>query len=295
MRRLSEIIDKDIQFLGDIPCIQSNSVSIIIPVKDNQKGVDRFLSGFFSTQHNSLFPREVIIVDNNSRVPIHIKEEFLNRGLDIKVLFCKKPGPAAARNIGIQSSNGEWLLFCDSDCIPTNSLITGYLNSKKKAIAFAGNVKSQTDFWLDGFYTREETLLPRRKPNKEMELVPLYIVTANALVWKKVLIKLGYFDESFNNAGGEDVELSKRLWEVGNIKFIEESVVLHNYGNGIKDFCKRFIRYGKGNRQLERIHKIKMNPVFHKPKERTPLNYIVKAIQHLSLSTGYLIEKLRNK
>ncbi|PKP35440.1 MAG: glycosyl transferase [Bacteroidetes bacterium HGW-Bacteroidetes-17] len=289
MATLNETIDKDKEYDGRIPDIKPKEISIVIPVKNNQVGIDKFLSVFFQTQQKQHFPSEIIIIDNNSRRPLVIRDEFKTLAIDIKLLSCKKLGPAAARNLGILNSKGEWVLFCDSDCIPTNSLITGYTNSNTKAIAYAGNVKADNNSWLDGFYNREDILLPRMKPNKNKELVPLYIVTANALVWKKALLKCGCFNETFKNAGGEDVELSTRLWKLGNLYFISESLVLHDYGSGIKDFLKRFFRYGKGNRQIENIHNISMKPGFKKPKKRTPLNYFAKLVQHTIQFLGYLI------
>ena len=130
------------------------------------------------------------------------------------------------------------------------------------------------------------------KPNVNKELVPLYIVTANALVWKNALIKCGCFNETFNIAAGEDVELSIRLWQIGNLSYISDSLVLHDFGNGLNDFIKRFFRYGKGNRQLENFHNISMKPVFKKPKKRTHLNYIAKYLQHTLQFLGYHIEMI---
>jgi glycosyltransferase involved in cell wall biosynthesis len=192
--RLSVFINKDKKFVDFIPTIQPEEISIIIPVKNNQIGIDRFLKLFFKTQEKDIFPREIIIVDNNSSEPVKISQDFINCGIDIKVLSCKKKGPAAARNLGIMNAVGQWLLFCDSDCIPTGSLITGYLQNNTKAIAFTGNIQPQTNTWLDNFYNRERVLLPRMKPNTMLEAVPLYIITANALVWKKAIIKSCYFN-----------------------------------------------------------------------------------------------------
>lgn len=289
--RLSGSINKDKKFEGLIPTIESNEISIIIPVKNNQTGIDRFLKLFFTTQKEVFFPREIIIVDNNSAEPVKISEYFTGNGIDIKVLTCKKRGAAAARNLGITNAVGKWLLFSDSDCIPTDTFITGYLQNSIKAIAFTGNIQSQANTWLDNFYDRERVLLPRMKPNTMLELVPLYIITANALVWKEAIIKCGYFNESFTKAGGEDVELSIRLWNIGNTAAVPKSVVLHDFGNGIKDFYKRFINYGKGNRQLESITKINMKPTFQKPKQSTFLDYFTKFLQYAFISIGYYIKK----
>ena len=291
MTTLNETINKDKEYDDYIPDIKSNEISIVIPVKDNQRGVDRFLSAFFQTQKKQNFPIEIIIIDNNSRTPLIIRDEFLKNVIEIKLLSCKKLGPAAARNIGIRHSKGKWVLFCDSDCIPTISFITGYIQSKVKAIAFAGNVKAYNKSWLDGFYNREAILIPRLKPNNNEVLVPLYLVTANALVLKIALMKCGCFNEKFRFAGGEDVELSIRLWQLGNLSFNNESLVLHDFGSGLIDFCKRFFRYGKGNKQIEKIHNISMRPGYKKPKKRTPINYIVKRAQHVLQTLGYHIEK----
>lgn len=288
--RLSKSINKDKKFTGVIPIIEPRQISIIIPVKDNQKGIDRFLKLFFKTQKKDFFPREIIIVDNNSSVPVKISGDFINRDIDIKVLTCNKKGPAAARNLGVMNSVGQWLLFCDSDCIPTNSLINGYLQNVK-AIAFTGNIQSQGNTWFDDFYNRERVLLPRMKPNTNLELVPLYIITANALVWKDAIIKCGYFNESFASAAGEDIELSIRLWRVGNIAYAPDSIVLHDFGNGVKDFCKRFIRYGEGFRQLESIIGINMKPAFQRPTRSTFLDYFIKIIGWVCMSIGYYFSK----
>jgi glycosyltransferase involved in cell wall biosynthesis len=289
--RLSESINKDNKFVDFIPAIEPKEISIIIPVKNNQIGIDRFLKLFFLTQKKEFFPREIIIIDNNSSVPVNVSKNFIGLGIDIRVLTCRKKGPAAARNLGIRNSIGQWLLFCDSDCIPTNSLIIGYLQNNIKAIAFTGNVEPETDTWLDNFYNRERVLLPRMKPNTMAELVPLYIITANALVWKAAIIKCGYFNESFTKAGGEDVELSIRLWKIGNIAAVPESLVLHDFGNGFKDFYKRFINYGKGNRELESITKINMKARFQKPKQSTFLDYFMKFLLYAFISIGYYIKQ----
>lgn len=285
--RLSEFINKDKKFVDFIPAIQTKEISIIIPVKNNQLGIDRFFKLFFTTQKKEFFPSEIIIIDNNSSEPVMISKDFLGRGIDIKVLTCNKKGAAAARNLGIMNAVGQWLLFCDSDCIPTDSFISGYLQNSTKAIAFAGNIQSQANTWLDNFYDRERVLLPRMKANTMLELVPLYIITANALVWKEAIIKCGYFNESFTNAGGEDVELSIRLWKIGNIAATPESVILHDFGNEVKDFYKRFINYGKGNRQLELITKINMKVTFQKPKRSTYLDHFIKFLQYAFISIGY--------
>ena len=291
MLRLSEVIDWNREYAGVIPGITYSNVSIVIPVKDNQDGIDRFLFKFFNSHDAEKFPSEIIIVDNNSESPIIVKEHFNKKGLSIVVHSCLQPGPASARNVGILYAKGEWILFCDSDCIPTSSLIDGYVRTQNQAIAYSGTVKASKNGYLNYFYDTERILLPHLKPNNKGEMVPLYIVTANALVWKTALLECSGFHEGFYDAAGEDVELAIRLWRFGGVRHIDDSIVLHDFNDGILGFCKRFVRYGKGNMQLQNIQNITMRPVFRRPNVSTPINHAAKLMQHICMLIGYYIEK----
>lgn len=79
--------------------ITTNETSLVIPVKDNQQGVNNYLEVFFATHHPNNFPKEIVVVDNNSATLIKISDKYLKYGL-IKILSCKEVGPAAARNLG---------------------------------------------------------------------------------------------------------------------------------------------------------------------------------------------------
>ena len=65
-------------------------VSVVIPVKDNQDGIDRFLREFFLTHKREFYPKEIIIVDNNSHSPITIRDEFLSDKTPIRLLKCSR-------------------------------------------------------------------------------------------------------------------------------------------------------------------------------------------------------------
>ena len=97
----------------------------------------------------------------------------------------------------------------------------------KTAIAYAGKVKSIPDSILARYYDSEEILLPHRKRSPVGDLRSLYVVTANALVWKPAFDACGRFAELFRHAGGEDVDLARRLWQIrGILKYEPNSVIL---------------------------------------------------------------------
>ena len=289
--RLSQRIDTSLTYCKPIPQISFDNISVVMPVRNNQQGVNLFLKALAATHAIEDRPREVIVVDNNSEVPIVISAEMLSLGLNVQLLQCKKTGPAAARNMGVRHATGDWILFSDSDCLPTPTTFQGYIQSSKRAIAFSGNVKATTNSVFTRFYDEQKVLIPHFKANALGENVPLYIVTANALVLREAIIECGLFDESFKYAAGEDVNLGVRLWCVGNIEYEFESTVLHDYESRILSFCKRFIRYGKGNWLLESAHGMNMRAKHSPPARRTITNHVLRYVQCCCLNIGYTIEK----
>src|SRR5260370_41317108 len=77
-------------------------ITVILPVKNNQKGVTLFLTEFLKTHPPARYPREIIIVDNNSQPPISVPKEYIGNKLNITLLQCSSPGPACVINLGTQ-------------------------------------------------------------------------------------------------------------------------------------------------------------------------------------------------
>jgi glycosyltransferase involved in cell wall biosynthesis len=266
-----------------------SKVSVVIPVRDNQTGIDRFFEAFFESHDPATFPREFIIVDNGSVVPVSLHPRFEQHRVPIHVLRCSRPGPACARNDGASVATGEWLLFCDSDCIPTHSFLRGYGSHINGALAYAGYVQAIHADPLSRYYESQEILVPP----KVAEERPQYLITANALVWKKAFEEVGGFDERFEFAGGEDVDLGFRLSSIGSLSYAPASVVRHDFSDGFGGFLRRFVRYGAGNRRLAEEYGIDLRPRPFVPNVRSAFNCMAAGLQFFALSWGYHAPRLR--
>jgi glycosyltransferase involved in cell wall biosynthesis len=267
--------------------ITKNEISIVIPVKDNQKGIDNYLAKFFETHSKDDFSKEIIIVDNNSSPAIELKPEYLNFGLPIELIQCRKIGPASARNKGAEIAKGKWLLFNDSDCIPTKSILKGYLKADNNSVAYAGNIKSLDNDKLSKYYESQKILIPLKTYDENGNFVPQYLITANSLIWKKAFNEISGFNEQIAIAGGEDVDLGLRLSEIGNLSYAFESIVIHDFSDGIIGFYKRFKRYGEGNRIIEELWNTDLRPTLFRPNERNFANDILAKFQYIGLWIGY--------
>ena len=268
--------------------IKSSDISIVIPVKNNQRGVDLFLTELLKTHKSSLYPREIVIVDNNSSPKITVSPHLYNDKFSVILLICSRNGPACARNIGLQSAKGDWILFADSDCIPSESFIQGYLDAINGSVGYAGYVKSYGNGFLSRYYDSQEILIPLKVVEDGESIRPECLITANALVWKKALEKVGGFNESISIAAGEDIDLSFRLLEIGRLSYALQSVVYHDYNDGLIGFMKRFIRYGQGNKIINKLYNIDVFPRLFRANQPNFINKVLSKIQYICLLGGYV-------
>lgn len=262
-------------------------ISIVIPVRNNQLGIDNFFKAFLNTQAQANYPREIIVVDNNSSPPIFIREEHKFSSLTIHLLTCNKIGPASARNLGLKHSTGNWIIFTDSDCVPTESFLTGYKLALNGAVGYAGNIQALGNDNLSRYYQAQGILIPPPVEDEPGILRPYYLVTANTLIWKPALELIGGFDEHMPIAAGEDIDLGFRLREIGNLCYATRSLIAHDFGAGYINFIQRFCRYGQGNRLVALKHDIDLKPQLFKPALPTTFHRFLSAIQYLSLLHGY--------
>lgn len=237
----------------------SCDIIIIIPVKDNQLGIERLLQSFFIHTPQAYYPKEIIIVDNYSSPAIFLPENLHHSGLTISIEPCHKEGPSSARNKGAQlaaAKNAKWLLFIDSDCLFTETTISGYLDpTLGEALAYQGEIKALGDDWLSQFYDNHRVLAAPYFVDQGIKR-PIYLVTANTLIYAPAFFEIGGFDESFKLAA-EDVDMGYQLWKHGPLAYANADV-RHDFLNGeihvkknhVMELINRFKKYAAGDRPL---------------------------------------------
>jgi GT2 family glycosyltransferase len=126
-------------------------------------------------------------------------------------------GPAANRNYGASRAIGEWLVFVDDDCQPTE----GWLR------AIAAEVAARPLDVVEGKIVaidKKTSIFRRDVENLRGDC----FWSANLAVRREFFERIGGFDEDFLQAGGEDLELAHRFRTCGaRTAFCTGAVVNH--------------------------------------------------------------------
>src|SRR5579884_1246055 len=266
--------------------LNSADLSVIVPVKNNPSGLRRLLGACLEIFTPQQCPAEILIVDNLSSPAVDLAW-VASWGLPVKVLACTRPGPAAARNLGARTAKGSWLLFLDSDCQPTPTLLSGYQHALCGAVAYAGVVRAASTDLISQYYDTQNILNPPPLWDQHGVERPAYLITANALIWRTALLEAGGFDERFRLASGEDIDLSMRLWAAGPLAYAPEAQVFHHFEGGLLPFVRRFVRYGCGNRLLAHRYHTTLAPRPFAPTVPSLLNWLLARLQYAALWWGY--------
>ena len=98
--------------------------SIIVPVYNRPDEVDELLQ---SLTQQTFRDMEVIIVEDGSSLPC---EDVVHRyagKLPLRYYKKENSGPGQTRNYGAERSQGEYLIFLDSDCVLPSGFLSGIL------------------------------------------------------------------------------------------------------------------------------------------------------------------------
>ena len=74
-------------------------------------------------------------------------------------------------------------------------------------------------------------------------------------------------NETIRIAAGEDIDLGFRLREIGALSYASTAAVSHDFADGLWAFMRRFVRYGNGNKLVERLHRLDLAPRGFRAKE----------------------------
>lgn len=249
--------------------------SVIIPTFNRFEKLVKVLQSL----ENQLFSKkefEVIVVNDGSTQleyenMIALKNKY---SFELVYLIQNNKGAATARNMGIDNSNGEYILFLGDDTYADTDLLSEHLLSHKNSDAEV-SVLGFVDWYKNLKLNSLMRFISPAGPQFDFRIKNITDVgyrrfyTSNISVPAHIL-KTEKFNEGFPGCNLEDVELGYRLEKLGyKIHYNKKAIVYHDHFYAdIDSYIKRQESAGKNKRILLNLHpelnNLWSNPTFLK-------------------------------
>jgi len=210
---------------------------------------------------------EIVIVDDGSTDgTIDWLKNNIQTFPHLRLFEQNHGGPALGRNLGVEKSNGDLIVFIDSDLIVDKYFLYNHVNSLIRAWRRLGDRKC---FTYGSVINTSNFNDPSSEPFKLQDLSWAYFATGNVAIDKKVLEKSGLFDTAFRLYGWEDLELGERLRNMG-VKLIKcpKAIGYHWHSALSLDQIPNLIRIEK--------ERAKMGLVFYRKHPTLRVKFIIQ-------------------
>ncbi|MBQ7527625.1 MAG: glycosyltransferase [Bacteroidaceae bacterium] len=230
--------------------------SILVPVYNRPDEVDELLQSLIMQTYKDM---EVIIVEDGSSQPCEAIVHKYAGKLQLRYYTKENSGPGQTRNYGAEHSQGDFLIFLDSDCV----LPPGFLKeveaelNRKECDAWGGPDKAHEGFTpvqkaISYSMTSFLTTGGIRGGKKQMD-GKFYPRSFNLGIRRSLYRQLGGFSSM---RFGEDIDLSLRIYKSGaSCRLFPDAWVWHKRRTDFKKFFKQVHNSG-----IARINLMKRHP-----------------------------------
>lgn len=203
-------------------------ISIIIPTYNRLPILQKCLLALENQiiEKQNIEGYEIILVDDGSTdQTLEWIQENKQNFPHLKVYQQDHQGPAAARNLGVEKSLGNTIIFIDSDLVVTENFLQAHAQTLTTEQAKLKSDRLFTYGWVINTCNFDH---PTTETYKITDFSAAYFATGNVAISKKWLLEAGLFDTQFQLYGWEDLELGVRLKKL-NLKLIKcpEAVGYH--------------------------------------------------------------------
>lgn len=214
------------------------SVSVIIPTINRYPYLCTLLK---QIRQQTVMPLEILVIDQTSvdKQDNQLAQEFMD--LPIRWFRLEQDGQCSARNLGLISAKGEYILFIDDDDeIPANLIQMHLKNLDYHCIRVSNGVAYEVG--IDG--------LPE---NFKFLRISDVFPTNNTLVHRDVFSASGLFDLAYNHGEHEDGDLGMRIYLSGETMILNPAIsVIHHHApiGGLRQHNARIHTYAASRKSI---------------------------------------------
>ena len=207
--------------------MNKGKISVVVPIYNAEKYLKKCLDSIINQTYDNL---EIILVnDGSTDKSLEICESVRNGDSRITIINKENKGVSTARNKGIESSNGEFIIFIDAD---------DYLDKNMFEILVEDAIKNNIDLVMCGYRNVDIN------GNILYESSPMDEKYFDVKTFKNNLFKTNYYRELICNKLFR-LEIIKN----NNIRFREDIHINENI-LFLLDFAKYGYRYSYDNEKL---------------------------------------------
>jgi glycosyltransferase involved in cell wall biosynthesis len=229
--------------------------SVIIPVYNRPDEIDELLNSLTVQTYKDF---EVIVVEDGSTLSCKSIVDKYTASLHLKYYYKENSGPGPSRNFGASKSQGDYLIFFDSDCVIPDkyfeeigmelrlSPLMGAFGGSDNANLSFTKIQRAINYSMTSFLTTGGI----RGGNKRLD--KFYPRTFNLGVKKDVFDDVGGFSTM---RYGEDIDFSIRVIKAGyTCKFFPRAWVYHKRRTDLRKFFKQVYHSGVARIDLYKLY-----------------------------------------
>ncbi|MEM3697501.1 MAG: glycosyltransferase [Candidatus Bathyarchaeia archaeon] len=211
-------------------------VSVIIITKNNAATIEKCIQSLI----NQEYPKElmeIIFVDGHSSdgTDVVIKK-YASMFPFIKLYYEDVGTMGYARNVGINNSKGEIILFTDADAFPEKlwikKMVDAFSNNSKIAIVGGLDILINTD-------SVQSVVDSWRRLHRSFGIKAIpKIKTVNFAIRRDILVKIGGFDEKLNHADEGDLK-ARVISEIKDAEILYDPKIVVYHQRGPMKFSNR--------------------------------------------------------
>jgi cellulose synthase/poly-beta-1,6-N-acetylglucosamine synthase-like glycosyltransferase len=230
------------------------SFSIIVPVKNEERVMDRLLNSLSALTYPQNKTEVIIVEDGSTDKTNDICVEYAKEHANVKILH--KPlsdGKPSALNYGLAHSKGDIVAIFDADNVPANNALSAVVEyfEDPKVAAVQGRTSSinPKENMLTQFISYEEAVwCEAYLRGKDVLNLFVHLKGSCQFIRRGVLQQLQGFDERMLS---EDMEISARLVENDyKIRYASDVVALQESPSTLKTLFKQRARWFRGTMEV---------------------------------------------
>ncbi len=227
------------------------SVDIVIPCYNIENIIEKCLNSLLSQSYPKDKYHCYFVNDHSSDNTGEILDKYSGHSNITIIHHQKNKGLSATRNTGAVMGDSELVAFLDGDMIVEKDWVESFLHYfDKYIIGVMGDNIPPPDIILnpiEKYYFG--TKRGARQFSDGEHISFQYMLYGNAMIKRSMLSEVGFFDENIIRYGGEDTDLSAKLWDKyrGGFIFSKKSNSIHFHRRSLNEFCLNMKTYGEYN------------------------------------------------